>query len=168
MHLSDQEMTHKIESHIDFINNISIYFSKRYNLDKDELQSEVLLTVWKNRRQFSDVDSNFKGWIATVTRNKAVSEILKLKKKALYNSYEITDYNLNQSFRPDYGENRSQLALMLRAVKRKFPYPRYIYFYLYLKGYKYREIAVIFNTDLSIVRAFIYRQRMYIQSKFTK
>jgi len=117
----------------------------------EEVVSDVFLKIWKNRHKI-DIETNFKAYIYTATRNQALNYIQKEK-----NDWETIDNTLSEKPSRDYHPDEElifqELEKHIEVLINTLPPRRKSIFKLSrIEGFTYREIAEILSISIHTVQ----------------
>ena len=123
----------------------------------DECINDISLSIWKNAKKFKGDSSNFKHWIATISRFKAIDYY----RKATKNNEVTTD---DTEFPDRYSvedeiilaENKKEVLELIRSLG---PIDQKILIMRYFLDLKPEEIAQKLGLMVSAVNSRIYRGR---------
>jgi RNA polymerase sigma-70 factor (ECF subfamily) len=135
--------------------------------DARDLMQETTLKVLDNQEKYLE-NVNFKGWVMTIMRNIFINDY----RKAINNNTVIDQtedlYHLNSSQASGIDTPESNMAVheinaAINGLKKDLKEP----FSLFVKGYKYEEIAEKLNLPMGTVknRIFLARKELQIELK---
>ena len=138
------------------------YFSNQYVLDIDEannIAQDVFTSLWERRETLSE-GTNIQAWLFTVTKNKSLKYIQKLKAKQNYSSYlKIRQIDINYMALSDFDtsefiftELEQKIAIALAKLS---PAVRLVFEKSRFERKKNREIAAELNISTKTVEAHI-------------
>jgi RNA polymerase sigma-70 factor (ECF subfamily) len=131
--------------------------------DARDLMQDTTLKVLNNREKFVD-NVNFKGWVLTVMRNIFVNNYHKINRIQIVvgQKYEFDRLNIIDESGFELIEHSFRLQEMSQAMNHlsdelKIPLS------MFLRGYKYQEIAEELNIPLGTVKSRIFFARRALQ-----
>lgn len=138
--------------------------SLTYNeMDAEDLLQDTTLKILKNKDKFVD-NVNFKGWVFTVMRNIFINNYHKVVKSqsVIDDSIDLSNVKLTNDggeFTPqgtmDIKDIRKAIASLSPVLKESLG--------LYVKGYKYNEIAEMLDVPIGTVKSRIFLARKELQ-----
>ena len=138
------------------------YFSNQYLLDVDEANSiaqEVFTELWERRKNLTD-NTNIQAWLFTVTKNKSLKHIQKLKSKQNFDSYikarqmEINYKSLSDFDTSEFVFDELQQRVE-KAISQLSPSVRQVFEKSRFEDMKNREIAEELGISIKTVEAHI-------------
>ena len=138
------------------------YFSNQYLLDVDEANSiaqEVFTELWVRRENLTD-NTNIQAWLFTVTKNKSLKQIQKLKSKHNFDSYlksrqlEVNYKSLTDFDTSDFVFDELQQKVD-KALSQLSPSVRIVFEKSRFEDKKNREIADELGISIKTVEAHI-------------
>ena len=131
--------------------------------DAKDLVQDTILRAFTNLHRFVD-HSNFKGWIHTIMRNLYISNYHRAKHRTVTIDYNDETphpavYNETPHDMPHGAVVSHDLDVALSTFEDDFREP----FSLFLKGYKYAEIAELFEIPIGTVKSRIFYVRQRLQ-----
>jgi len=133
--------------------------------DAQDLLQDTTLKVLDNQEKFVD-NINFKGWVLTVMRNIFINNYHKLVRTQTIVDQSVDLYNLdviNDSgfSSPDSSYEIKEITKAIDELMDDLKIP----FSMFLKGYKYNEIAEKLDVPLGTVKSRIFFARQELQKK---
>jgi RNA polymerase sigma factor, sigma-70 family len=133
--------------------------------DAQDLLQDTTLKVLDNQEKFVD-NINFKGWVLTVMRNIFINNYHKLVRTQTIVDQSVDLYNLdviNDSgfSSPDSSYEIQEITKAIDELMDDLKIP----FSMFLKGYKYNEIAEKLNVPLGTVKSRIFFARQELQKQ---
>lgn len=170
MNLRGSEIVHQIKSgnklafeklYRFFYHKLS-YFSNQYLLDTDEANSisqEVFTELWEHRKSLTD-NTNIQAWLFTVTKNKSLKHIQKLKSKQKFDNYlQARQLEINYKSLTDFDTREfvfDELQQKINdALKQLSPSVRLVFEKSRFEDKKNREIADELGISIKTVEAHI-------------
>ena len=159
-----------IEFHSQLVNLESSLFSFAFRLvnkkpDAQDLVQDTFLKVLLNQGKYVEKVS-FKAWTFTIMKNTFIDRYRHNFNKVLYFDQTNGQFFMNKttasgSDEPDVIYSAIEIDRSIEALHDKFRIP----FSMYLKGYKYKEIADKLNLNMGTVkrRIFFSRKRLISQ-----
>lgn len=145
-----------------------LHFALSLTTNKDQAQDltqESILKALTNKDKFYE-NTNFKGWVFTIMHNLFLNNYRKITKSntLIDNTENLHNLNLPQDSgfdSPDthYSINEINKAIESFSVDYKVP------FRMYIKGYKYEEIAEEINLPVGTVKSRIFFTRKKLQNE---
>lgn len=131
----------------------------------EDLRQETNLRTLDNWDKFKD-NRNFKGWVLTIMRNLFVNDYHKdtLRRSILSQTNNYYYLNLFQNLgaeTPETVYGYIEITSIINSFEDKDKTP----FWMYISGYKYKEIAKIMKLPLGTVKSRIFLVRKMIQKK---
>ena len=138
------------------------YFSNQYLLDVDEANSiaqEVFTELWERREKLTN-DTNIQAWLFTVTKNKSLKHIQKLKSKKNFDNYiKVRQIEVNYKSLLDFDTSAfvfEELQQKLEdALNQLSPSVRQVFEKSRFEDKKNREIAEELEISIKTVEAHI-------------
>lgn len=143
----------------------SLLKSVAFNLTRSTVEAEDLLqeTYYKACRSINKFNdgTNFKAWLITIMKNTFINDYRKLKRErdTIYKPGDISDKLLGSGlFETEHGEAILINETLRMAIASLKPEMR-VTFLKYFEGYKYHEIAEIYDLPLGTVKSRIFLAR---------
>lgn len=159
-----------IEFHSQLVNLESSLFSFAFRLvnkkpDAQDLVQDTFLKVLLNQGKYVKKVS-FKAWTFTIMKNTFIDRYRHNFNKVLYFDQTNGQFFMNKttasgSDEPDVIYSAIEIDRSIEALHDKFRIP----FSMYLKGYKYKEIADKLNLNLGTVKSRIFFSRKRLISQ---
>jgi RNA polymerase sigma-70 factor (ECF subfamily) len=159
-----------IEFHSQLVNLESSLFSFAFRLvnkkpDAQDLVQDTFLKVLLNQGKYVEKVS-FKAWTFTIMKNTFIDRYRHNFNKVLYFDQTNGQFFMNKttasgSDEPDVIYSAIEIDRSIEALHDKFRIP----FSMYLKGYKYKEIADKLNLNLGTVKSRIFFSRKRLISQ---
>lgn len=133
----------------------------------EECISDVFIGVWENSSKFTGDKSNFKNWIAGISKFKAIDYYRKLKGKVNYE--EVTGEEIDNSISIEdevIAEIDSNEAVNL-INKLKEP-DRTIFIMKFIYGYSSKKIASLLGLTVSSIDTKVSRGRQKLKSEYVE
>jgi len=138
------------------------YFSNQYLLDVDEannIAQDVFTSLWE-RRESLTADTNIQAWLFTVTKNKSLKHIQKLKSEQNYYSYlKARQIDINYKALSDFDTTEFTFTELQHridiALAKLSPSVRMVFEKSRFEGLKNREVADELNISTKTVEAHI-------------
>ena len=170
MDFKEKEIVHQIKSgdkvifeklYSFFYHKLS-YFSNQYLLDVDEannIAQDVFTSLWE-RRESLTADTNIQAWLFTVTKNKSLKHIQKLKSEQNYYSYlKARQIDINYKALSDFDTTEFTFTELQHridiALAKLSPSVRLVFEKSRFEGLKNREVADELNISTKTVEAHI-------------
>ena len=170
MDFKEKEIVHQIKSgdkvifeklYSFFYHKLS-YFSNQYLLDVDEannIAQDVFTSLWE-RRESLTADTNIQAWLFTVTKNKSLKHIQKLKSEQNYYSYlKARQIDINYKALSDFDTTEFTFTELQHridiALAKLSPSVRMVFEKSRFEGLKNREVADELNISTKTVEAHI-------------
>ena len=133
--------------------------------DAQDLLQDTTLKVLDNQDKFVD-NVNFKGWVLTVMRNIFINNYHKIVRVQtvvdssadLYNLDVVNDSGFDS---PDKAYQIKEITKAINGLNDDLKVP----FSMFLRGYKYNEIAEKLNVPLGTVKSRIFFARQELQKR---
>ena len=143
-------------------------FVFKLTADKEEandLLQETSLRALENMEKYTP-DTNFKGWMYTMMRNIFINNYRKVVRDQTFVDYTDNLYNIDstQLTKDSITENdydRKELYRVLNSLPDNYRIP----FYMFVSGFKYREIADKLSLPLGTVKSRIFFTRRSLQEE---
>jgi RNA polymerase sigma factor (sigma-70 family) len=133
--------------------------------DANDLLQETMLKAFTYREKFIDA-SNLKGWLYTIMKNSFINNYRRMMKRNTFiddtdNSYFIDSAN---HAIPNAGETKFIMKDIETAIN-KLPEDLKETFMMNFNGYKYHEIAELFQIPIGTVKTRIFVARRILRTK---
>ena len=144
------------------------YYAVSLTSDKqnaEDLLQETMLKALKYRDKYRK-DTNFKAWMFTIMRNTFINTYRKkVRKREIFDSSD-NDFHLlfltdNKNPAPDSSYRVKQIRAKIDELDKGYKMP----FKLFLKGYKYKEIAQKLDLPLGTVKSRIFFSRRKLEQE---
>jgi len=126
--------------------------------DTEDIIAETMISVWKNAKKLKE-DSNFKSYLAAITRNKTVDFVR--KRRADMVELDIT-LLVSADIETDY-LHRELINFLNQKINEAKEPDRTILLLKYHHGLKSKEIADKLNLSQNVVDIRLSRQRMKLK-----
>lgn len=141
-----------------------LYWLKQPQL-AEELAQDVFLRIWKHREKLKGI-SNFAGYVFTITRNLAWTELERIMRAPEDPATARTDEALNNPHATL--ELKELAALMENAIESLPPRRREIFRLSRTAGLTYEEIAAQLNLSRSTVREHMVEALVFLRAYLKK
>ena len=130
-----------------------------------DLQQETSLKALDNLVLYQE-NTNFKGWLFTVMKNLFINGYRKSRRMQTStdnteDQYIMTLYQADNPFASDSACLYSEINQMVNKLPADYKTP----FKMYVRGYKYREIALELSLPLGTIKSRIYFSRQQLQAQ---
>ena len=151
------------------INKYCTYQSFKFNINYNDLKSNVLEKIWKFQDKYTEQNS-VKSWINIIARHCAINYIRSPHARQTFLAINGTNGEL-QSFpepsnEPNNFELRQYAVAVYKKIRREYPGDKYykqrMCIYMCGQGYRIREIAEHLNISENNVKSIIFRVREYL------
>ncbi len=146
------------------INNV--LNSSFYSDHTEECMNDILWSIWTNIDSFDEDKGEFKSWICTISKFKAIDYKRKLFKSSTIEDIEDHDYNLSSEDNTEglliEKENSKEL---LSAINKMDDEDQEIFVRRYFLDEKIESIASSFGVDRSLVDKRLSRGRKFLKKK---
>ena len=159
-----------IEFHTQLINLESSLFKFAFLLvpkkpDVQDLVQETFLKVLQNQNKYTNI-YNFKAWAFTIMKNTYIDNYRQRCTRNIYLDQTKEALFLNKttahgSDDPDSAYSVLEIDENIKDLNDKFRIP----FNMYMKGYKYKEIADELNMNIGTVKNRIFLSRKHLMVK---
>lgn len=137
-------------------------YSSRFSLgyeDRKDLVQETMMKALKNKEQFRH-DTNLRGWLCTIMSNTYINQYHRQVKLANYKSskaelIKAATFNQNAYESPEMVTRMNELEGLIDRLSDDLK----TVLRMYLKGFKYREIADELNFPIGTVKHKIFKAR---------
>lgn len=144
--------------------NFALALTSNYE-DAQDLVQDTFLKVLVNSDKFTN-DHNFKGWVLTVMRNIFINryrQLVRIQKiidsaTDIHNLESVADSGFD---RPDSACHIHDILRAINGLNKTLRHP----FVLYLKGYRYDEIARKLRLPVSTVKSRIFSARKILKTQ---
>ncbi|MFD1020421.1 sigma-70 family RNA polymerase sigma factor [Thalassobacillus hwangdonensis] len=129
----------------------------------EECVNDVFLSVWENAKKFKGDRDNFKSWLCSIARYKAIDYYRKTVK-----NFEITVDQLEKSNEKSLEdeiiqlENKKELLILIRGMK---PVDQKIFIMKYFLGYSTDEIAAKLSMTKGSIGNRLYRGKRELSKR---
>jgi len=129
----------------------------------EECINDVFLSIWNNADKFQGDSTDFKKWIYSISKFKAIDYYRNKIRKAdtLLNTIEITDRNSAEDIFITM-ENKGEIIKMINSLETV---DRNVFLLKFFLGYKSEEIGVKLNITKASVDNRIYRGKRKLKEK---
>lgn len=129
-----------------------------------DLLQDTTLKVLDNEEKYSE-NVNFKGWVLTIMRNIFINNYRKSSRRntVIDTSKDLLQLNLPQDSgfsSPEGSIAMEEIVKTLHAIPPEFKVP----FTMYVKGYRYNEIAEYLHLPLGTVKSRIFFARKRLKA----
>ncbi len=134
--------------------------------DANDLYQDTVLSIISKSEKYK-MDTNFKAWAMTIMRNIFINNYRRRKRmRAILNEpHNVPVLNLDISTNLNGGESRmayKELLRMLSKLPENFKRP----FWMFYKGYQYKEIAELLGVPLGTIKTRIFFARRTLQTMY--
>lgn len=131
----------------------------------DECINDIFLSIWSNSKKFKGDSTDFRKWICTIAKFKAIDYYRKANKEVEFSS-EHMDINANLSAEDELilSEDRTEL---IRLINQLDSVDREIFVMKYFLGFKTDEIAKKLALTNTSVDNRVYRGKKKLYQKVT-
>lgn len=162
--MSGKEFNGLLLNNTDYLRPFALTLTRDHDSAKDLLQ-ETLLRALVNKEKYN-VGTNIKAWLYTIMRNIFINNYRKAKKYAVVNNDTLNEFLLNNQ--PSAVSNNAAGNLLLKDIQENIHRLPVIFkdpFLLYYEGYKYNEIAGIYNEPLGTIKSRIHFARKLLKQQ---
>jgi RNA polymerase sigma factor (sigma-70 family) len=163
--MSTPEFNQLLINNIEYIKPFSVFYTRNEESAKDLLQ-ETLCRALANQNKYRN-DTNLRGWLLTIMRNIFINNYRREKKgKRIFKSdfHEFSENRVGPgTFHPDLSLREKEMLAVVRTLPDKVRIP----FCLQYEGYKYHEIADIFDIAEGTVKSRIHMARKLLIKKIS-
>ncbi len=154
-----------LEENMSTINRYCTYYAYKFNIDKDELKSNVFERLCKHQDTFTEQNGT-KSWLGTVIKNCCIDNTRKPHNRQYFYSLDIVSSTISDiSSKVD---RRNYIANIYVKIRKQYPGERYykhrISIYMFSQGYRLKEISSHLNTTENSVKTLIYRIREFLHN----
>jgi RNA polymerase sigma-70 factor (ECF subfamily) len=136
--------------------------------DANDIVQETYLKALSNQKQFQD-DTNLKAWIFSILKNTFINKCRREKKLNTIFDWTKEHSYINQTLDERYASPESTLQEKeIYHLINKLPITLHTPFMMYLKGYKYREIAKELNIKEGTIKSRIFFARKELMNNINK
>jgi len=148
-----------------------LYYALSLTLDREkakDLLQDTFLKALTHRDKFIQ-NTNFKAWIYMIMKNTFINNYHRnIKVKNIFD-VSNNDFHLKFSYDKSYPSSESiysskEIIKYIHALNDDYKVP----FTMFLDGYKYREIAKVFNLPVGTVKSRIFFARKKLQKSLTE
>lgn len=131
--------------------------------DANDLLQETSLKALYNEEKYVS-DTNFRGWMYAIMRNIFVNNYRKVVRAQTYVDRTDNQYYLNQLQEAVYEDayGLKEMLDIINTLAKEFRIP----FFMYVAGFKYREISERLNVPLGTVKSRIFLTRKKLKERF--
>ncbi len=131
--------------------------------EANDLLQATSLKVLDNELSFTP-DTNFKGWVCTIMRNLFINNYRKVIRDQVFfdkiENFSNINFLLDLSEEPfEASYDLMEMHKVLNSLPKEFKIP----FFMYVSGFKYREISQKLNIPLGTVKSRIFVTRQKLQ-----
>jgi RNA polymerase sigma-70 factor (ECF subfamily) len=163
--MSTSEFNQLLINNIEYIKTYSVFYTRNEESAKDLLQ-ETLFRALANQEKYRN-DTNLRGWLLTIMRNIFINNYRREKKeKRIFNSsfFEFSENRAGAgTVHGDVNLGEKEILAVVRRLPNKIRIP----FCLQCEGYKYHEIAEIFDIAEGTVKSRIHLARKLLIKKIS-
>ncbi len=147
--------------------NEALKFSKDYQ-EIDDISQEVFLRIYKSLALFNP-EYRISTWITRIAKNFCITQA-KNKRYAvesiddLKQREEIPQSNMTPEKIVIQNEQVSRIRFVVSQLPEEYRTPIVLY---YLKGFSYKELTIILDVPMSIVKNRLYRAKKILKRKLT-
>ena len=135
-----------------------MYFAKQYIYDIEvskNIVQDVFTELWDKRNVLHE-DTNLNAWLFTVTKNKSLKIISRLKSQKNYDSYlKSRQLDVNYNALSDFDTSKELQAQINAALEKLSPACRKVFELSRFEDRKNKEIAKELNLSIKTVEAHI-------------
>ena len=133
----------------------------------EEICEEVFVKLAIKKPHFSD-DGHFKTWLYTISRNEAISQLRKIKRRGEFPLEEAANSVCErQDLEASYikSEQKKELYKALSEINENY---REVLRLIYLEGFKNKEAAKIMHKTPRQIENLLYRAKAALKEKLLK
>lgn len=131
----------------------------------DECINDIFLSIWDNSKKFKGDATDFRKWICTIAKFKAIDYYRKAKKEVEFSS-DYMDMNADLSAEDEVILLEDQSELM-KLINQLDPVERDIFIMKYFLGFKTEEIAKKLGLTNASIDNRVYRGKKKLNQKVT-
>src|SRR4051812_29760037 len=131
----------------------------------DECINDIFLSIWNNSKKFKGDSIDFRKWICTIAKFKAIDYYRKASKEVEFSS-DYMDMNADLSAEDELilSEDRTELITLINQLE---PVERQIFIMKFFLGFRTEEIARKLGLTIASIDNRVYRGKKKLHKKVT-